>query len=151
MRDGHGGVTLGSEMSGGIRNVYVHDCTMSSPDLNIALRFKTNSIRGGYIEEFHARDIEVGQVAQAVIDIDFYYQEGAGHGFDPTVGGIDVQRMTVTSAQRALNLRGYPEDHIHGVTLTDVDFGTTAKPSVVQDVDDLVLRNVTENGGPLVV
>lgn len=149
MRDGHGGVTVGSEMSGGVRNVFVRDCEMSSPNLDIALRFKTNSVRGGFITGFHARDITVGQVAKAVIDINFYYEEGPGYGFNPVVGDINVERLTVQKATQSLNLQGYADDHIRGVRLRDVDFGVTAKAPTVRYVDDLVLDNVTENGRPL--
>jgi polygalacturonase len=151
MRDGHGGVTIGSEMSGGVRNVFVQNCEMSSPNLDIALRFKTNSVRGGHVEGFHAREIAVGVVGQAVVDINFYYEEGPGHGFNPVVGDIDISNMTVQSAKQSLNLRGYSDAHIVGVRLTDVDFGTTATPPVVEYVDGLVLDNVTENGEPLVI
>jgi polygalacturonase len=96
MRAGHGGVTIGSEMTGGARNVFVRDCAMSSPDLDIALRFKTNSVRGGFIEGFHARDLTIGEVGGSVIDINFFYEEGPGHGFNPVVGDIHVQDVTVT-------------------------------------------------------
>ncbi|GAA2824720.1 glycoside hydrolase family 28 protein [Nonomuraea rubra] len=150
-REGHGGMTIGSEMSGGVREVFIRDCTMSSPDLDIALRFKTNSVRGGFVEGFHARNLEIGQVGGSVIDIDFNYEEGPGHGFNPVVGGIDVRDVTVSTANRALNLRGYADAPIRGVTLTDVDFGTIATPSVVQHVEDLVLRNVLANGEPLII
>ncbi|MGN6751012.1 MAG: glycoside hydrolase family 28 protein [Intrasporangium sp.] len=151
MRDGHGGVTIGSEMSGGVRRVFARNCEMSSPNLDIALRFKTNSVRGGFITDFYASDITIGQVAKAVVDIDFFYEEGPGYGFNPVVGSLDLRRITVQSAERGLNLRGYEDDHIAGVTLQDVDFGTTRKPDVVQYVDGLVLSNVTENGKPLVL
>ncbi|MEO3794212.1 glycoside hydrolase family 28 protein [Nonomuraea sp. B10E15] len=150
-RDGHGGMTIGSEMSGGVREVFIRDCAMSSPNLDIALRFKTNSVRGGFIEGFHARDLEIGQVGGSVIDINFNYEEGPGHGFNPEVGGIDVRDVTVRTANRALNLRGYADAPIRGVTLTDVDFGATATPIVVEHVEDLVLKNVTANGEPLTV
>ncbi|HMP07390.1 MAG TPA: glycoside hydrolase family 28 protein, partial [Lacipirellulaceae bacterium] len=62
MRDGHGGVVLGSEMSGGIRNVFVENCYISSPELDRAIRLKSNSRRGGYLENLFVRDIEVGEV-----------------------------------------------------------------------------------------
>src|SRR5262249_5222835 len=48
MKDGHGGVVMGSEISGGCRNVFVEDCSMDSPHLDRALRFKSNARRGGY-------------------------------------------------------------------------------------------------------
>ena len=47
MKDGHGGVVIGSEISGGVRNVFVERCRMDSPQLDRALRLKTNSVRGG--------------------------------------------------------------------------------------------------------
>jgi polygalacturonase len=148
-RAGHGGVTVGSEMSGGVSDIFARNLTMSSPDLNTALRFKTNSLRGGYIHDFHARDITVGTVAQSAIVIDFFYEEGPGHGFNPDVRGIDVSRLTVDNAQQSLALRGYPDDPVHDVRLTDVDFRHTASPPLIADVDGLVLRNVLENGQPM--
>ncbi|GAB2928859.1 glycoside hydrolase family 28 protein [Nonomuraea fastidiosa] len=151
MRDGHGGMTIGSEMSGGVREVFIRDCAMSSPNLDIALRFKTNSVRGGFIEGFHARDLEIGQVGGSVIDVNFFYEEGPGHGFNPSVRGIDVRDVTVGTAERALNLRGYPDAPIRDVTLTDVDFGTTATPNVIENVENLVLKNVIANGEPMTV
>jgi polygalacturonase len=81
MMDGHGGVTLGSEITGGVRNVFVERCKMDSPRLDIAIRFKNNAMRGGTLENIHVRDIAVGQVAKAVITIDYNYQEGANGPF----------------------------------------------------------------------
>jgi polygalacturonase len=67
MKDGHGGVTLGSECSGGIRNVYAQDCKMDSPNLDRVLRIKTNATRGGVIENVYLRNVEAGQLAGAAI------------------------------------------------------------------------------------
>jgi polygalacturonase len=146
---GHGGVTVGSEMSGGVRDIFARDLRMTSPDLNTALRFKTNSVRGGFIHDFHARDITVGTVAESAIVIDFYYEEGPGHGFNPDVRAIDVRDLTVEHAQRALNLRGYPDDPVHDVQLTRVDFRHTDVPSIIENVDGLTLKDAFENGHPL--
>jgi polygalacturonase len=52
MKDGHGGVTVGSEISGGVRNLFAHDCKMDSPNLDHALRVKNNASRGGLLENF---------------------------------------------------------------------------------------------------
>ena len=76
MKDGHGGVTMGSECSGDIRNVFAQDCRMDSPHLDRVLRFKNNAIRGGVIEHVYMRNVKCGQVAAAAIDVDFYYEEG---------------------------------------------------------------------------
>ena len=74
MKDGHGGVVIGSEISGGCRNVYVENCTMDSPNLERALRIKTNSLRGGLIENIYMRNCEVEEVKQAVFLVNFFYE-----------------------------------------------------------------------------
>ncbi len=60
MRAGHGGVTVGSEISGSVRDVFVEQTEMSSPDLDRGIRFKTNAVRGGVIENVFVRDVEIG-------------------------------------------------------------------------------------------
>jgi polygalacturonase len=62
MQSGHGGVTLGSEMSGGIKNIYVQDILMENKNwktnpLNTAIRLKTNMNRGGYLKNFYVRRV----------------------------------------------------------------------------------------------
>jgi polygalacturonase len=58
-RDGHGGVTIGSEMTGGVGQVFARNLRMTSPNLNSCLRLKTNSMRGGYIHDVYMRDVDV--------------------------------------------------------------------------------------------
>ena len=84
MKDGHGGVVLGSEMSGGIRNVFVENCEMDSPNLDRAIRLKSNSLRGGYLENLFVRNVKVGQVADAVVRINLNYDKDRGE-HPPTV------------------------------------------------------------------
>ena len=56
---GHGGVTIGSEMSGGVSGVVARRLSMTSPALQSGLRLKTNSARGGYIRDIHFSQVEV--------------------------------------------------------------------------------------------
>lgn len=144
--DGHGGVTIGSEMTGGVRNVFAQDLKMSSPNLDIALRLKTSSLRGGFIENVHLRNTTVGEVSEQAFLIDFGYGEGPGHGFNPRVAHITMRHVTVGFARQAFCLVGYPDDHIKGITLSDCTFAKVQEDSDVQYVDDLVLRNVHVNG-----
>lgn len=67
MASGHGGITLGSGCTGGIRNIFAEDCVLDSSTLNTAVRVKNNAIRGGRIENFNVRNIKVGRVAQQVL------------------------------------------------------------------------------------
>ena len=96
MKNGHGGVVVGSEISGGCQNVYAHDCVMDSPNLDRVLRIKTNSCRGGVIENINMRNIKVGQCGEAVvkINLDYEHNEICCRGFNPTVRNINVENVT---------------------------------------------------------
>ena len=62
MRDGHGGTTIGSEISGSVSNVFVENCERSSPELTCALRLKSNAMRGGVLQNIFMRNVNVGVV-----------------------------------------------------------------------------------------
>lgn len=146
MKDGHGGVTIGSEASGGVRNVFAEDCRMDSPNLDRVLRLKTNSVRGGTIENIFMRNITAGQVSGAAVDIDLYYEEGPSGKFPPTVRNVAVRNLTCRYSRQALNLRGYADAPIQNVRLEQCTFEHTDTPDVVEHVQGLVLENVRVNG-----
>jgi hypothetical protein len=132
-----------------VRNVFAEDLQMSSPNLDIALRLKTNSLRGGFIEDIYLRNTTVAQVAQQGFLIDFFYEVGNDwpkYNFLPTVTDIDLRNVTVGSAKQPFYLVGYPTDHIKNITMTNCTFETVAIDSQVEYVDALTLRNVVVNG-----
>jgi polygalacturonase len=149
MKDGHGGVSIGSEVSGGIRNVFIEHNDMSSPHLDRALRIKTNSHRGGALENFYFRDNTVGEVARGVVDIDFYYEEGPGGPFTPSVRNVVVERVTSKRSRYALYLRGYENAKISGVRVAHCVFNNVALPDVIEDVASLELVDDLRNGKPM--
>jgi polygalacturonase len=143
MRDGHGGVTLGSEMSGGIRNVFVEDCFMSSPNLDRAIRLKSNTRRGGYLENMFVRNIEVGEVKEAVLHIDLrYFNETGEH--KPTVRNIYLENVSSKKSRHPLFLLGIEQSPMENIVITNCNFENAERPSVIEFVDSLVLRNVTQ-------
>ena len=142
---GHGALTIGSEMSGGVRNVFVRDCRSDSLALNQFLRLKTNSARGGFIEEVYLRNVKAERLGDAGVSIDFYYGGGPGQGFNPTVRGIHVERMFVGTTVYPVYLSGYSDDHIGDVTLTDCLFEHASRSSSARNVDNLVFDNVYVN------
>jgi polygalacturonase len=145
-KDGHGGVTIGSEISGGARNIFAENCEFESPVLYSALRIKTNMMRGGTIENIHVRDLTVGLVDRAVVDIDLYYEEGRNGHFFPTIRNISIERMKVTQCKTALNLVGYEEAPLRDIRLTDVDFIEVSKGYKIEHVEGLQLLNTSMNG-----
>jgi len=146
MKDGHGGVSIGSEVSGGIRNVFTRNCKMSSPNLQRALRIKTNSYRGGVIDNIHFTDVIVGQVAEAVIEVDYFYEEGAGGPFKPVVKNIFVSNVTCQRSKHGRFFRGFPSSPITGVTVSNCEFNNAAQGNLFQDVEAVKLDNVKVNG-----
>jgi polygalacturonase len=148
MKDGHGGVSIGSEVSGGIRNVFVYDCTMDSPHLDRALRIKTNSYRGGVIENIFFRNVTIGQVANDVVQIDFSYEEGEGGPFQPVVRNVELRDVTCSKSSHALYLRGYASAPIRDVRVINCRFDNVAHPDIVDHVEGLHLDRVTVNGKP---
>ena len=146
MKDGHGGVVIGSEISGGARNVFAEKCQMNSPQLDRALRIKTNAVRGGVIEGVYMRDVTVGEVAEAVVTIDFFYEEGEAGKYLPIVRDIDVRNVTSRKSQYALLLRGFKNAPITGVRLENCTFDGVAKGDRLENVQGIELRNVRVNG-----
>lgn len=146
MRDGHGGVTIGSEISGGVRNVFAERCRMDSPNLDRALRFKNNAARGGTLEHIYMRDVTVGQVADAVLQIDYLYEEGPNGAFTPVVRDVEMKNVTSRKSDYGLYLRGIERGTIADVRIIDCTFDNVAKPSVVERVEGLIIRNTRING-----
>jgi polygalacturonase len=146
MKDGHGGVTIGSEMSGGVRNVFAERCTMDSPHLNQALRFKTNAMRGGTIENVFVRNITIGEIADAIVHIDFNYEEGAKGPEHPLVRNIEIRDVTCRNAKYAIFARGFRDAPIQDVRVGNCTFEHVAEANVIDNVRDFRLDAVTING-----
>ncbi|MBN1973341.1 MAG: glycoside hydrolase family 28 protein [Sedimentisphaerales bacterium] len=146
MKDGHGGVVIGSEMTGGVRNVFAEDCIMDSPNLDRALRIKTNSVRGGTVENVYMRNVTVGQVAEAVLLIDFFYGEGDTGQFIPTVRNINMENVTSKKSRYALSIKGYERSPITDVTLKNCTFDNVERENQLVGINNLVMENVKING-----
>jgi len=142
MKAGHGGVTIGSEISGGARDVFAEKCEMSSPDLERGLRIKTNARRGGVVENVFVRDVTIGEVGSA-IDVDMLYEEGADGAFLPTVRNVRVERMTVGKATHALFVRALDGAPLRALSVRDSVFRDVAKGNRIEGTVDLDLANVT--------
>lgn len=117
-KDGHGGVTMGSETAGGIRNVFAERCHFDSPDLDMAMRFKTNPARGGYIENIFLRDCTV-KTAKYGIHITKRYGAGVTKDgdTDPAIRNIDIRDSKFGKLTKgAIFVQGFSPDKI----VTDV-------------------------------
>ncbi len=145
MRDGHGGVVIGSEMTGGARSIFAEDCMMDSPNLERALRIKTNSVRGGIVENIYLRNITIGQVAEAVLKINFYYGEGDIGDYPPAVRNINLENVTSKKSKYVLSIRAYDRSPAIDICLKDCAFDNVKESNVLVGVKNLTLENVKIN------
>jgi polygalacturonase len=146
MKDGHGGITVGSEISGGVRNLFAENCRLDSQNLDHALRVKNNAMRGGVLEGLHFRNLEIGQVAHAVITIDFNYEEGAKGSFTPVVRDYTVDNLRSARSKLALDVQGLPAAPIINLRLTNCTFDNVAEGNIVKNVKNATMDNVRING-----
>ncbi|MDZ7722636.1 MAG: glycoside hydrolase family 28 protein [candidate division KSB1 bacterium] len=151
MKDGHGGVVIGSEMTGGCRNVFVEDCVMDSPNLDRALRIKTNSLRGGTVEHIYMRNVRIGQVADAILRVYFHYENGDAGDYTPVVRNIHLKNVTSEKSKYALLLEGYERSPITHIYLDSCKFNGVEQGNILNHVKDLRLSEVKINGEPMTV
>lgn len=137
MIDGHGGVVIGSEISAGVNNVFVENCVMDSPNLDRAIRIKTNSRRGGIIEDIFVRNLEVGTVKECVLKLNMFYNVyGSQTGnFIPVIRNISLENINVKNGGKySVRAEGYAESPVENITLKNV---------VIKKVDSIyLLKNV---------
>ena len=136
MVHGHGGVVIGSEMSGGARNLYVSNCTFIGTD--IGLRFKTARGRGGIVENIYASNIAMKDIAAEAVLFDMYYMAKdpvplAGEKREmpkietlPVNDGTPIFRnfyindVVCNGAEKGVFVRGIPEMQISNIQLTNL-------------------------------
>lgn len=151
MEDGHGGVVIGSEISGGCRNVFVENCKMDSPNLDRVLRLKTNSCRGGVIENIYMRNVEIGQCREAVMRINLNYEpnEICCRGFNPTVRNVYMENVTCKKSKHGILLNGLDDaDNIYNINVKNCSFEGVQAEGVKKTgkSHDINLENLFING-----
>lgn len=153
---GHGGVTIGSEMSGGVRFVWVDNCTLIGTDMG--LRFKSQRGRGGTVENIYFNNIRMIDIPTDAIGFDMFYggaapRESGPDGMPageaalkpdettPVFRNIFFQNIICRGARRAIGIRGLPEMPIQKIVFRDVTI--SAKTGVqLEHVKDITFENV---------
>jgi len=148
MENGHGGVVMGSEISGGIRNVFVENCEMDSPELDRAIRFKTNSNRGGVTENIYVRNCKIGEVKEAILLIDCVYDiknEGTDTLY-PVVRNVFLDSVQCNRSKYALLIEGIEgKNCVYGIHVSNCDFKGVKKENSIIHSTDIILSNVLIN------
>jgi unsaturated rhamnogalacturonyl hydrolase len=143
MEDGHGGVSIGSEISGGCRNVFIENCSMDSPELARAIRFKSNAKRGGVIENTFIRNVKIGRVAEAVLTVDFMYDEGPNGPHFPVVRNVHFENVESSSAPRICLIQGFRGATIDNISFRRCSFSGITSTEVISHAGRIEMNDVT--------
>lgn len=129
---GHGGFTVGSEMSGGVCNVRVSDCTFI--DTDVGLRFKSNRGRGGVVENIRIERVNMVRIAGDAISFDLWYGLGRKDAQasrplpvseeTPIFRDISIRDVVCRGASRAIAVRGLPEMPVQRLSLENVSISS---------------------------
>ena len=143
---GHGGIVIGSEMSGGIYNVLACGNRFSSPNLTYALRLKTNARRGGAVEHIMLCDSVMEHVHGAAIHGTMLYEDGRNGDSLPVFRDITIENITAHGGDYGIFLEAFPEVPITGLVLRNITIDGVYQCLRSMNWQDAVVENVTING-----
>lgn len=155
---GHGGFVVGSEMSGGVKNISVANCQFLGTD--VGLRFKSTRGRGGVVENIYIRDINMFDIATESFLFDLYYggksaveslEDGDELPVEAVVPQVDettpvfrniyVKNLVSRNARRAMFFNGLPEMNIKNINVENVTISATKGAELVES-KDITFKNV---------
>jgi polygalacturonase len=158
---GHGGFVVGSEMSGGARNIFVEQCTFMGTDKG--LRFKSVRGRGGVVEKIYARNITMKDIRQEAIFFDLYYfvkfatdgerdmrpvvNEGT-----PVFKDMHFENIVCNGAAKGIFVRGLPEMPVRNIVMENMVLSAETGVELT-DADQISFKNVkliTKHSKPVI-
>jgi polygalacturonase len=165
----HGGFVIGSEMSGGAKNIWVYDCSFIGTD--IGLRFKTTRGRGGVVENIYINNINMIDIPGEAILFDMYYAAVdpvplAGEKREaiktvtvpvteatPQFRNFYIKDVVANGAEKAIFFRGLPEMNIKDIHLENVTIKAKKGIEIIEAAG-IFLKNInviTEDTSPVVM
>lgn len=129
-KHGHGGLVIGSEMSGDVRNVFMHDCEFDGTDR--AIRIKSRRGRGGVVEKVYARDIKVHNLKEEVVILNMDYsadKNAAANEKSPVFRDMCFERISGDGAPVAIRITGEPDSFIENIRFEEMQ--VSAKRGVI--------------------
>lgn len=151
--NGHGGFVVGSEMSGGARNIFVYDCTFIGTDKG--LRFKSVRGRGGVVEHIYAKNIYMKDIAQEAIFFDMYYfvkfatdsprdERPVVNEGTPIFRNMKFENIVCIGASKGIFVRGLPEMPIENVQMENLSLQSEIGAELI-DAKGIFIKNTVFN------
>ncbi|HER09281.1 MAG TPA: hypothetical protein ENO20_10270 [Bacteroides sp.] len=141
---GHNAIAVGSEMSGGVHDVYVEDCTFAGTVM-YGFYLKGNRDRGGEVRDIYARNLEFDTTRSTIIIDSNYKSEGSC--CPPLFKNIYVENVRARMAtEQGIYLKGFSERPLDSIFIRNVEITSARIPMEVTETDHLVLEDVVING-----
>lgn len=141
---GHNAMAIGSEMSGGVSDIYIKDCSFAGPVVK-GIYLKSNKDRGSAVHDIFVRNVDFG-VASTVIEMDSDYKN-EGEGFPPSFYNVVVEDVTCMEATEfGIYIKGPEQEPVRDVLLKDVRIMSAKENILFENAEDIIFENVTIGG-----
>ena len=138
-------ITIGSEMSGGVRNIFIEDCKIDS--CRNGIYFKSNLDRGGFFENLHMRNIEADICLWGVINFRTDYHGYRGGNYPTQFRNITIENVKCNRVDSvAIMANGVPEAKLYDIALRNIEVKSAPKATQMKNVVNLKLDNIIVNG-----
>lgn len=139
------GLCIGSEISGGVRNVFVENVEIkNSTD---AIYFKSNKDRGGYITNINIRNVKVGDVRSTLVKFEPDYKSESKNNYPTLFKGFVIENITARSAAKSgIDISGFAQMPVEDVTIRNLTLESTPVALVINNSKGEKLENITING-----
>jgi polygalacturonase len=142
MLKGHGGVVIGSEMSGNVKRVTISNCIFEGTDRGI--RIKTMRGRGGLVEDIRVSNIVMNNILNEGILITLRYQSTKAEPLSertPAVNSVNLSNINIRGAQRPIAIYGLEERDITQISMSDMQIFST-KGILVENGADISFHDI---------
>lgn len=142
MNGGHGGIVIGSAMSGGVKNVYAHDCDINGTMQG--LRIKSMRGRGGYIDGVRFENIKISNASDAAVEINMFYKFSTvipKSSAAPELKNVEIKNITGKDNEIGILINGLPEKKMRNVVLENIEL-TAKKAFVTSEAQEVTIKNI---------
>lgn len=151
MLSGHGGVVIGSEMSGGVKKVVISNCVFDGTDRGI--RIKSTRGRGGVVEDIQINNIVMRNIQEEAIVLDMLYSKMPIEPVTdrtPIFRNINISNVTGSDVLIPIKIRGLEESPISNISFTNINIDGKQK-CVFQNCTNIKMKDVFVNGEKITV
>ena len=147
MLSGHGGVVIGSEMSGSVRKVTISNCVFDGTDRGI--RIKSTRGRGGVVEDIRVSNIVMSNIKQEAVVLNLKYSQMPAEAKSertPIFRNVHISGMTVTDVKTPIKIVGLEEAPISDIVLRDIHIQGARQKCIFEDCERITMDDVIING-----